>query len=96
MFILVCYDVETLTKEGKRRLRKVAKLCESHGQRVQHSVFECKMDKSLYLTFENKIVSIIDTKSDSLRIYILDEDSIRKIKNFGIASVIDYEQPLVL
>jgi CRISPR-associated protein Cas2 len=96
MFILVCYDVETLTKEGKRRLRKVAKHCESYGQRVQHSIFECKMDKALYLTFENKIVSIINQKTDSLRIYILDEDSIRKIKNFGIANIIDYEEPLIL
>lgn len=96
MFILVCYDVETLTKEGKRRLRRVAKLCESYGQRVQHSIFECKMDKSLYLTFENKILSIINIKTDSLRIYILDEDSIKKIKNFGIANIIDYEEPLIL
>ena len=31
MFILVCYDVETLT-EGRKRLRKVAKHCESYGQ----------------------------------------------------------------
>lgn len=96
MFILVCYDVETLTKEGKRRLRKVAKHCESYGQRVQHSVFECKMEKATYLTFENKIVSIINQKTDSLRIYILDEDSIRKIKNFGVATIIDYEEPLIL
>ncbi|MBK8397100.1 MAG: CRISPR-associated endonuclease Cas2 [Leptospiraceae bacterium] len=96
MFILVCYDVETLTREGKRRLRKVAKLCESYGQRVQHSIFECKMEKSLYLVFENKLVSIINIKTDSLRIYILDEDSIKKIKNFGIASIIDYEEPLIL
>ena len=54
------------------------------------------MEKTLYLTFENKIVSIIDQKTDSLRIYILDEDSIKKIKNFGVATIIDYEEPLIL
>ena len=57
MFILVCYDVETLTKEGKRRLRKVAKHCESYGQRVQHSVFECKMEKTSFI-FQQKVSPI--------------------------------------
>lgn len=41
MLILFTYDVETLTTEGKQRLRKVAKVCVNYGQRVQNSVFEC-------------------------------------------------------
>lgn len=36
MLVLVCYDVNTETKSGRRRLRRVAKLCESTGQRVQN------------------------------------------------------------
>ncbi len=96
MFILVCYDVETITKEGRRRLRKVAKHCESFGQRVQNSVFECKIEKTTYLQFENKILSLISLKTDSLRIYFLDENSVHKIKNYGVARTIDFEAPLVL
>lgn len=44
MLVLIAYDVETLTKEGRRRLHKVAKLCMNYGQRVQNSVFECSVD----------------------------------------------------
>ena len=44
MLVLVTYDVNTEGAEGKRRLRHVAKICESCGQRVQHSVFECLVE----------------------------------------------------
>jgi hypothetical protein len=44
MLVLVCYDVNTETKAGRRRLRRVARVCESTGQRVQKSVFECQLD----------------------------------------------------
>ena len=96
MFVLICYDVETITAQGRRRLRRVAKTCESHGQRVQKSLFECKMEKAKYLEFENKLLKIIDIKTDSLRVYLLDEDNVQKIKNFGISQQIDFEEPLIL
>ena len=41
MMVLVTYDVNTETPEGRRRLRQVAKECVNYGQRVQNSVFEC-------------------------------------------------------
>lgn len=41
MLVLITYDVNTETAAGKKRLRKVAKKCVDHGQRVQNSVFEC-------------------------------------------------------
>ena len=44
MLVVVSYDVNTQSEGGQRRLRKVAKLCESRGQRVQFSVFECLVD----------------------------------------------------
>jgi len=40
MLVVVAYDVNTETEEGRRRLRRVAKVCENCGQRVQNSVFE--------------------------------------------------------
>lgn len=39
MLVLITYDVNTTTKEGRRRLRRVAKKCLNYGQRVQNSVF---------------------------------------------------------
>lgn len=96
MFYLVCYDVETTTKEGRRRLRRVAKVCQSYGQRAQKSVFECQMDLSLYLQFEQRLRSIIDTETDSLRIYQIDEDSVPKIKHFGKSELRDFETPQIV
>mgnify|MGYP000278998853 FL=1 len=46
MYILITYDVDTTSKEGVRRLRCVAKACMDYGQRVQNSVFECKVTEA--------------------------------------------------
>lgn len=43
MLVVVCHDVNTETSAGRRRLRRAAKVCESTGQRVQKSVFECQV-----------------------------------------------------
>jgi CRISPR-associated protein Cas2 len=48
MMVLITYDVNTETAEGKRRLHKVAKQCQNYGQRVQNSVFECIIDPALF------------------------------------------------
>jgi CRISPR-associated protein Cas2 len=96
MFLLVCYDVETTTKAGRTRLRRVAKTCESYGQRAQKSVFECRMEPAMYLQFEAKLTRIIDKNLDSLRIYFLDEDSVKKIKHVGLTTLVDFDEPLIL
>ncbi len=52
MFVLVSYDVSTTDKSGQKRLRKVARLCQNYGQRVQFSVFECIVDPAQWETFD--------------------------------------------
>ena len=49
MLILVTYDVNTEDEAGRARLRKVAKMCVRHGQRVQNSVFECILNEAQYM-----------------------------------------------
>ena len=44
MLVVVSYDVSTVDRAGRRRLRRVAKTCLDYGQRVQNSVFECIVD----------------------------------------------------
>ena len=44
MMVLITYDVNVTSESGKRRLRRVAKQCVNHGQRVQNSVFECLLN----------------------------------------------------
>ena len=51
MMVVITYDVNTETNEGKRRLRQVAKQCVNYGQRVQNSVFECSLDAAQLAAF---------------------------------------------
>ena len=69
MLVLITYDVSTQDKAGKTRLRKVAKECVNYGQRVQNSVFECILDASQTLILKDKLLSLIDEETDSLRFY---------------------------
>lgn len=71
MDILVTYDVNTETKEGRRRLRKVAEVCKDYGQRVQYSVFECRVNEMQYEFFQARLLKIINPKTDSVRFYRL-------------------------
>ena len=48
MYVLVTYDVETMTSDGQRRLRQVARQCLNYGQRVQNSVFECSVSPAQF------------------------------------------------
>lgn len=83
MLVLITYDVNTVGDEGKRRLRKVAKICVNYGQRVQNSVFECSLDASQLCMVKNQILSVMDSKTDSLRIYNLGNNYASKIEHFG-------------
>jgi len=96
MFIIVCYDVSTDTPEGRKRLRRVAKVCESVGQRVQKSVFECRVDHMRYEALERQLLKEINKEEDSLRIYRLNEPAGSYIKEFGIFRSVDFDGPLVI
>ena len=74
MLLLITYDVSTENKEGKSRLRKVAKKCVNYGQRVQNSVFECLVNPSQYLKLKNDLLNLIDPEQDSLRFYNLGKE----------------------
>ena len=71
MMVLVSYDVSTRDEAGRRRLRRVARLCEDHGQRVQNSVFECVVDAAQWVMLRASLVSEADPAQDSLRFYFL-------------------------
>ena len=96
MFIIVCYDVSTDTAEGRRRLRRVAKVCESAGQRVQKSVFECRVSLMQYEELERRLLDEIDEAEDCLRIYRLTEPVDIHTKEFGVFRSIDFDGPLIV
>jgi len=96
MLILVTYDVSTETRAGRKRLRRVAKVCQSYGQRVQKSVFECQVDLAQYEELERSLVAEINEEEDNLRLYRLTEPVDQRIKEFGKFRAIDFEGPLVI
>jgi CRISPR-associated protein Cas2 len=97
MNILVTYDVgETESREGARRLRKVAIICKDYGQRVQFSVFECEIDEMQFEVFRAKMLKIIDPELDSLRFYKLMGGRDRSVEAYGVDKYVDFNEPLIL
>lgn len=95
MMTLVSYDVSTTDNKGKTRLRKVAKECQNYGQRVQNSVFEIDVDYGTFLKVKDKLLKIIDQKSDSLRIYYLGNNWRHRIEHYGTKETYDPEGILI-
>ena len=85
MLVLVTYDVNTETDAGRKRLRKVARVCVDHGQRVQNFVFECLLDAAQYAAFKAKLTAQINPKTDSLRFYLLGNNYKGKVEHIGCA-----------
>ena len=96
MLVVVAYDVNTESKAGKRRLRRVARICENHGQRVQNSVFECWLDPALWIAFKAQLASEIAADSDSLRFYFLGDNWKGRVEHIGAKASYDPEGPLIM
>ncbi|MCD8208815.1 MAG: CRISPR-associated endonuclease Cas2 [Bacteroidales bacterium] len=91
MFLIISYDVETISPSGKDRLRHVAKTLENYAQRVQYSVFEANIDYSTYLVLKDKLLRIIDVEKDSLRFYHIGNRWQEKIEHYGTKAGYDTE-----
>lgn len=96
MLVIVCYDVNTESREGRRRLRRVAKVCESTGQRVQKSVFECQLDLMKMEELERRLLAEIDLSQDCLRLYRLPATRGCEVREHGQFRATDFDGPLVL
>lgn len=96
MYILVTYDVQTETPAGQKRLRKVARLCLDHGQRVQNSVFECVLNEMQLAELKSKLENVIDATNDSIRIYYLNKNENRRVETLGRNEAIDVEGVLMV
>ncbi|WP_052852140.1 CRISPR-associated endonuclease Cas2 [Streptomyces avicenniae] len=96
MDLLLTYDVDTTTPDGRRRLRRVAKLCEGHGIRVQKSVFEIVADETDLLRLTDTIDRLIDKDRDNVRIYRLPHAGLAEVRTLGIAQTTPHRDDLVL
>lgn len=96
MMVLVTYDVDFTQPKGAKRLRKVAKLCERYGVRVQNSVFEMLVDPAQLAQIKVSLSEIIDMKADSVRFYRLGSKWETKIETMGLEKGIRQDAPLIL
>lgn len=96
MEVLVVYDVSTDTAAGRRRLRRVAKVCEGFGQRVQKSVFECVVSEADMVRLVAKLRHEIDMSEDSLRLYRLREPLAAHLQVIGRNIAYDLHDPIVI
>ncbi len=96
MLIIVCYDVNTETLDGRRRLRHVAKICLRFGQRVQKSVFECQVNAKQLAELEKLLLDEIREDLDCLRLYRLADGRGCEVREYGKFRAIDFEGTLVL
>ena len=96
MFVLVSYDVSTKDPAGQRRLRRIAKVCQNSGQRVQYSVFECIVDPAQWTFLRQRLIDEIDPETDSLRFYFLGSNWKRRVEHVGSKEALDQEGPLII
>ena len=96
MLMLVTYDVNTATPAGEKRLRRVAKLCEKYGIRVQNSVFEVLVDGAQLVKLKAGLSELIDEEEDSVRFYRLGNSYEQKIETMGRTPLIRTGGPMIL
>jgi CRISPR-associated protein Cas2 len=96
MLVLVTYDVNTETPEGKKRLRRVAKICTNLGQRVQKSVFECLLDPAQWAVLRQRLIDAVDLETDSLRFYFLGKNWKLRVEHVGAKQSYDPQGSLIV
>lgn len=97
MMMLIAYDVSLEDRQGAKRLRRIAKICEDYGLRVQFSLFECDITQAQWLTLKAKLLDTYQAETDSLRFYRLGKNWQSKIEHHGAKNTFDlFNDPLIL
>ncbi len=96
MMILVTYDVSFKTETGPKRLRRIAKLCQVYGQRVQYSVFEVEVDMAQWTQLKDALIKNMDEEEDSLRFYYLGNNWERRVEHIGAKKPLDLNRLLLM
>lgn len=96
MLLVVSYDVNTTEPAGAKRLRKVARLCEKYGIRVQNSVFELEISPAQETSLHCGLEKLIDPEKDSVRFYRLGKNWKSKVDSIGKKQIIAFGEDLIL
>lgn len=96
MYILVTYDVDTISESGNKRLRQVARICKNYGQRVQNSVFECEVTEAQYCLLKDQIKEVMNEQLDSIRFYHLNKNKNHSIETLGKITSYDVNDTIII
>jgi len=91
MFVVVSYDVV-----DDRKRTKIAKAMKSYGERVQKSVFECRVDDQQFIRMKKAVESIMDMNEDSVRYYFLCKGCVDRIEISGWGTVTEDESLIIV
>jgi CRISPR-associated protein Cas2 len=95
MLVVVSYDVNTEDPAGRKRLRHVAKICKDYGQRIQKSVFECKVDSTKFTILKQRLLEEYNEETDSLCFFNLGNKYLNKVSHYGSKSIINLDEPVI-
>ena len=96
MMVVVSYDVAVVTPEGRRRLRRVARVCTNYGQRVQNSVFQCLVEPGQWESLRARLLDIYEPNEDSLRFYLLGRHWRNRVEHHGTKGTMNMDDPLII
>lgn len=96
MYILITYDVDTVSELGQKRLRRVARVCKDYGLRVQNSVFECDVTEAQLVKLKDCLAAVMDKRLDSIRFYHLNRNENRRVETIGRESSYNVNETLIL
>lgn len=89
-YVVVAYDIA-----DDRRRERVSKVLEGYGERVQYSVFECRLDRVQYLRLRHQLEEHINAEEDTISFYFLCEADVRRIERIGRGPP-QFEKPAVV
>ena len=91
MDYLVGYDIA-----DARRLRKVARLLEGFGYRVQYSIFICDLSQAAYEELTESLHEHIDTTEDRVFLLPVCRSCQRRMVELGTPSLPDLDAPCII
>ena len=87
---------KTTTPAGRWRLRRMDKICLDYGQRVQNSVFECKLDLAQLVTFKARLPDNMGPETDSLRFDHLGSNWHHEVEHHGAKQGYEIDGSMIL
>ena len=87
-YLIVAYD----TPSDKRR-NKLVKLLKRYGERRQYSLFELRVTKDQLATLKQVILKIVDEAEDTLAIYYLSPETLKRTFRIGHSELKSIAEP---